>query len=806
MEQLEPRLLLNADTLATAINVGTLSGTRMFNDAVSVSDINDYYRFNLAGRALFGLSLTGLSADADVDLLSAAGSVIAGSHNAGSSPEIIASTLEAGTYYARVFRYSGNTNYTLGLAAVSVPVTPPDGAGNSVAAARNLGTLSGTQTFNDWVGSADTNDYYRFSLAGQSNFSLTMGGLSNDADVSLLDVNGAVITSSANGGTSAEAINRTLGAGTYYVRAYRYSGDTNYTLALSATAVTPPDGAGNSVAAARNLGTLSGTQTFNDWVGSVDTDDYYRFSLAGQSNFSLTMSGLSNNADVSLLDVNGAVITSSTNGGTSAEAISRTLGAGTYYVRAYRFSGDTNYTLALSATAAAPPDGAGNSVAAARNLGTLSGTQTFNDWVGGVDTDDYYRFSLAGQSNFSLTMGGLSNDADVSLLDVNGAVIASSVNGGTSAEAINRTLGAGTYYVRAYRFSGDTNYTLALSATAAAQDWFSQNLHDAGIVTLTRTLDADGSLSRTDMMSIFREAGRDDGLVDSTELADMRTVVSNATRLGIPDYVRVLSSDVVNSNPANAHYQGGTLGNLSVGGTATQLEKLIDKWFLGTDHPATSYTYQTAAGALFQNGVSYTDVVQGNLGDCYFMASLASVAARNADAIRNMFIDNGDGTWTVRFFNGTTADYVTVDRSLPINSSGQWVYASTGHAASSTGNELWVALAEKAYAQIDEAGWIGQDNSNSYAGIAGGFINAALTQITARGAQLVSLTSGDRTAMVNDWNAGQYLCIDTSNHSYAVVGYNANQGTFTIYNPWGTSQEYTWTQVTSTFSRWAHAA
>jgi hypothetical protein len=236
------------------------------------------------------------------------------------------------------------------------------------------------------------------------------------------------------------------------------------------------------------------------------------------------------------------------------------------------------------------------------------------------------------------------------------------------------------------------------------------------------------------------------------------------------------------------------------------LEKLIDKWFLGTDHPATSYTYQTAAGALFQNGVSYTDVVQGNLGDCYFMASLASVAARNADAIRNMFIDNGDGTWTVRFFNGTTADYVTVDRSLPINSSGQWVYASTGHAASSTGNELWVALAEKAYAQIDEAGWIGQDNSNSYAGIAGGFINAALTQITARGAQLVSLTSGDRTAMVNDWNAGQYLCIDTSNHSYAVVGYNANQGTFTIYNPWGTSQEYTWTQVTSTFSRWAHAA
>ncbi|MFM6050164.1 MAG: PPC domain-containing protein, partial [Sphaerospermopsis kisseleviana] len=114
-----------------------------------------------------------------------------------------------------------------------------------------IGTLSSTQSFTDWVGSTDTNDFYSFNIGTQSNFSLLLNGLSADADVELLSSTGTVIQSSNNVGTAAESITRTLSAGNYFVRVYPYSGNTNYNLSVNATAVAPVDNAGNTLATAR---------------------------------------------------------------------------------------------------------------------------------------------------------------------------------------------------------------------------------------------------------------------------------------------------------------------------------------------------------------------------------------------------------------------------------------------------------------------------------------------------------------------------------------------------------------------------
>ncbi|MFM6120109.1 MAG: PPC domain-containing protein, partial [Sphaerospermopsis kisseleviana] len=77
-----------------------------------------------------------------------------------------------------------------------------DNAGNTLATARNVGTLTGAQSFSDWVGRADINDYYSFNVGTQSNFSLSLTGLSADADVQLLNSSGGVISSSENGGAT----------------------------------------------------------------------------------------------------------------------------------------------------------------------------------------------------------------------------------------------------------------------------------------------------------------------------------------------------------------------------------------------------------------------------------------------------------------------------------------------------------------------------------------------------------------------------------------------------------------------------
>ncbi|PPJ64318.1 pre-peptidase C-terminal domain-containing protein [Cuspidothrix issatschenkoi] len=706
-----------------------------------------------------------------------------------------------------------NPNPTpLGLGQLPPLNTTLDNAGNILATARAVGTLTATRSFSDWVGSTDTNDYYSFSVGTPSNWSLSLTGLSANADVQLLNSSGSVITTSQNGGTTSESIARQLSAGTYYLRVYQSSGNTNYSLSLNATA-TPVDNAGNTLATARAVGALTATRSFSDWVGSTDTNDYYSFNVGTQSNFSLSLTGLSADADVQLLSSSGGVISGSYNWNSSSESITRQLSAGTYYVRVYQYSGNTNYSLSLNATAVTPADNAGNTLAATRAVGRLTTTQSFSDWVGSADTNDYYSFNVGTQSNFSLSLTGLSANADVQLLNSSGGIVTTSANSGTTSESITRQLSAGTYYVRVYQFSGNTNYSLSLNATAVVPtptptptptDWYSQNLRDAQIITLARSLAADGNLSRNDMIAIFRDA-KDGNVIDANELNDVRTLVTNSTRFTMADSVRVLSNKIANSDVANTR---SGIGNLSAGSSGTQMENLIGKWFLGTNRPVTGYTYQYVSGSLFQNGASADDIRQGAVGDCYYVATLASLAQEKPAYIQNMFTDNGDNTFTVRFYNNGVADYVTVDRYLPTSGNSAAYAGWGGGSVTSTSNELWVALAEKAYAQLAESGWSRSSTSNnSYAAIEGGWMDTVIRQVTGLSATSQSVGNMTQAQLINLVNSNQVLTAGfvygagygvVNGHAYTITSYNSTNQTFYLRNPWGSSHaNVTWSQLLS---------
>jgi hypothetical protein len=353
-----------------------------------------------------------------------------------------------------------------------------------------------------------------------------------------------------------------------------------------------------------------------------------------------------------------------------------------------------------------------------------------------------------------------------------------------------------------YPSSSNQSFSSSQSSNTAVNDWVSKNLLDQQIITQTKNLAADGQLSRNDIIAIFRDA-EDDSVIDATEYKDLQTIVNNSSYFHMEDYVRVLSSKVVFGTTANANYQGKPLGNLYAGSSSSQMEKLIGKWFLGSDRPSTPYTYQLAEGSLFQDGASYKDVSQGLVGDCYFLAGLAETAIHSPSTIQGdqthpgMFIDNGDQTYTVRFYNNGIADYVTVDKYLPVDSVNDLIYANQpgskwGKYYDKT-NELWVALAEKAYAQINESGWIGQDNTNSYAGISGGWDTDSFRQIT--GTNASSSKNFDLNSIVNAYNTGTLLGISSKSegiidsivpgHVYVVTNYNPSTQLFTLFNPWG---------------------
>ncbi len=234
--------------------------------------------------------------------------------------------------------------------------------------------------------------------------------------------------------------------------------------------------AGSSTATAYNLGNKAGATTISGGVGGTDTYDYYRFipQNSGTATFSLT--GLSADLDLYLLNSSGASLDYSNSDSSSSEYISYWLTAGQayyIYVQPYR-AAESNYSLSLTLPAAIPSDAAGNTLALARNIGNLTtSTQSFSDYVGTTDTDDYYKFILDGTSNLRINLSGLSADADLKVFNAGGGLIAggSSTGSGSANETINLdNLASGTYYARVYQGTtgSNTNYTLGLSAQVVA--------------------------------------------------------------------------------------------------------------------------------------------------------------------------------------------------------------------------------------------------------------------------------------------------------------------------------------------------
>jgi hypothetical protein len=355
-------------------------------------------------------------------------------------------------------------------------------------------------------------------------------------------------------------------------------------------------------------------------------------------------------------------------------------------------------------------------------------------------------------------------------------------------------------------------------------DFFDRNLKDPMVRSMARyDYFRDATLTRTDMLDIYHEIETDgvesaipnDGTISAAEFADLKTL--NSKNLNIDSATRFLASQIANGNRANAGYQGQPLGNLASGQAGDHLEKLVDKWFEGDDMPwaadsdLSTLRYEQVSGNLFVNGPSYQDIDQGGVrhapNDCYLLAALGEVTKQSPTDIYNMFIDNGDGTWSVRFFHNGVANYVTVNRDLPVYGLGTTGTAWAAGFGTNTdpygeifannydnpNNELWVALAEKAYAQMNELGWIGQDGKNDYHGIDFGNPYIVLAQITGKAATYHSPSSA--SAMINTINAGQAVTLSskpntasnliTPSHAYIAVGYNPETRMFQLFNPHG---------------------
>ncbi len=180
-------------------------------------------------------------------------------------------------------------------------------------------------------------------------------------------------------------------------------------------------------------------------------------------------------------------------------------------------------------------------------------------------------------------------------------------------------------------------------------------------------------------------------------------------------------------------------------------------------------------------------IKQGDLGDCFCLAVIASAVHRDPTAFARGISRNADGTYTVRF--GGHADVVITaptDTEIAINSSARE-------------NGLWLTVYEKACGTVANRftppgkRTVEPTDSIAYGGLA----SDVIALVTGHACQSVERTDGELAQALAAGTRGRHLMYTTlrrdidepagliSGHVYAVLAYDSVARRVTVFDPRG---------------------
>jgi len=346
-------------------------------------------------------------------------------------------------------------------------------------------------------------------------------------------------------------------------------------------------------------------------------------------------------------------------------------------------------------------------------------------------------------------------------------------------------------------------------------------LPDTGIAADLSALTQNGSLSFAAAEQILTDVANR-GPVTAAEFASLQAIETHLNNgLTTSSYVASVFSQLVVGSPANATWTGGSttsvaLGNLQVGTTTTQMNELVGKWFLGTDLPNPDVTadptttpflptYSVNPAPLYgsSGAAAIGDVSQAHVGDCNFLSGLIDMVANHPGALSSMLVNNGNGTYGVRFYLGGNETWVTVNNELPMQN-GVPVYANSFAVGT---QPQWAELIEKAYAQLSSTGLTTNGAVNSFSNINADDPVKVLQELTGcssvttynvttatlsadKQLLLTAIANHDNIIVNSPWgapdlyNSSGQVTLESA-HADAVLGYDSATGDFIIRNPWG---------------------
>jgi len=317
---------------ATELDVSNVAGV------IDHSGDKDVYRVELdiaSDVTLFTTSRYGV--DTFGELKDASCTTIASNDDGGADRSFrIERSLAAGTYYIVVRHYGAGTGpYRL---YANVFAGPDDHANTGNSATQLANSASGRIEY------GGDRDFFRIEVSSAATLVAYSTG-ATDTYGTLYDANGIRATNDDGGASRNFRVEHPVGPGTYYlaVRHYSDSGTGDYTVHLDVRA---GDDHGDTCNAATSVSLLSRT----NGVLAASDRDYFRFVVpAGRSVW--LESGGTTDTYGTLLDAGCRPIVSNDDSGQSRNfRISRSLGAGTYYVavRHYSPNGTGSYRLLMN--------------------------------------------------------------------------------------------------------------------------------------------------------------------------------------------------------------------------------------------------------------------------------------------------------------------------------------------------------------------------------------------------------------------------------------------------------------------------
>jgi hypothetical protein len=277
--------------------------------------------------------------------------------------------VSAGQYRIKVETSSSQATYQIGLDRVPRSAPSPLDPGEEPAVALDLGELGTVvKTSEEYVGTTDAEDFYRFQLSENAVVTYTLQTDSFDARAQLFEdaeqldeANGALLSLTAYPEPQTERLN--LESGVYFFRVAARASSINYTLKLSAEPYASlgdtPD-SGEDAEDAREVDTLGlSLVKAGGYVGPTDRADYYRFTLSRPAALTFSVKSLVNSgrvrarfiADAVQLNPNDPLYQFTTDGiGDYTDC--RGFESGDYYLQITPYSGEAGalYTLLLSSS------------------------------------------------------------------------------------------------------------------------------------------------------------------------------------------------------------------------------------------------------------------------------------------------------------------------------------------------------------------------------------------------------------------------------------------------------------------------